>query len=147
MSRRFTNPVKRIPRRHSEPHRTFRRNSSADGTCYRRDGFASTDLHPQELDAVLLAILRSVYDLLGRSVVSQDIDLPVWASLKAIRAHYRNQVLVDEATPTFRLFSWPVWRRCLSRAFEHSSRVETSTSASHRGGRDQWMSSAGPAEI
>ncbi len=96
-ARRFVNPVKRyfngIPRR----YRAFRRLRQEEGKWYRKDGFSSTDLHPLELDVVLLAILRGVNDLLSNPTVARDIDAPVWSSLKPVLDLYKNQILVDEA--------------------------------------------------
>jgi len=51
-----------------------------------------------ELDIVLLAILRAAGDLISRPNVQRDIESPAWSSLQPILEHYRNQILVDEAT-------------------------------------------------
>lgn len=97
-ARRFVNPVKRfgdgIPRR----YRAFRRLRQEEGKWYRKDGFSPTDLHPLELDVVLLAILRSANDLLSKPNIVRDVNLPVWSSLRPVLDLYKNQVLVDEAT-------------------------------------------------
>lgn len=97
-ARRFVNPVKRfvdgIPKR----YRAFRRLRQEEDKWYRKEGFSPTDLHPLELDVVLLAILRSANDLLSRPNIFRDIDAPVWSSLKPVLDLYKNQILVDEAT-------------------------------------------------
>ncbi|MBX9894006.1 MAG: ATP-binding domain-containing protein [Nitrosomonas sp.] len=97
-ARRFTNPVKRyldaIPRR----YRAYRRLRQEEGRWYRKDGFNPTDLHPLELDAILLGILRGANELLSRATIVRDIDLPVWSSLKPVLDLHKNQVVVDEAT-------------------------------------------------
>jgi DNA polymerase III delta prime subunit len=97
-ARRFVNPVKRyldgIPKR----YRAFRRERQQSGGWYRSEGFEARDIHPLELDIVLLAILRAASDLISRPNVLRDIDRPAWSSLQPILGHYRNQVLVDEAT-------------------------------------------------
>lgn len=97
-ARRFVNPVRRylggIPRR----YRAFRRLRQEEGKWYRKEGFSPTDLHPLELDVVLLGLLKGANDLLSRPTVVRDIDLPVWSSLKPMLDLYRNQILVDEAT-------------------------------------------------
>lgn len=97
-ARRFVNPVKRyldgIPKR----YRAFRRERQPANTWYRHEGFEARDIHPLELDIVLLAILRAASDLISRPNVQRDIDSPAWASLQPILGHYRNQILVDEAT-------------------------------------------------
>ncbi|MDP2834004.1 MAG: ATP-binding domain-containing protein [Pseudomonadota bacterium] len=97
-ARRFVNPLKRyldgIPRR----YRAFRRQRQEEGKWYRKESFTPTDLHPLELDGVLLAILRGANELLSRSTIVRDIDQPAWTSLKPILDLYKNQILVDEAT-------------------------------------------------
>ena len=97
-ARRFVNPVKRyldgIPKR----YRAFRRERQQAGSWYRNEGFEARDIHPLELDIVLLAILRAAGDLISRPNVQRDIDSPAWSALQPILGHYRNQVLVDEAT-------------------------------------------------
>ena len=97
-ARRFANPVKRyldgIPKR----YRAFRREQQQADTWYRKEGFEPRDIHPLELDIVLLATLRAAGDLIGRPNVLHDIDSPAWSSLQPILGHYRNQILVDEAT-------------------------------------------------
>lgn len=97
-ARRFTNPVKRfldaIPRR----YRAYRRTRQEEGRWYRKDGFSPTDLHPLELDVVLLGILRGANELLSRTTIVRDIDLPAWSSLKPVLDLHKHQVVVDEAT-------------------------------------------------
>lgn len=97
-ARRFVNPVKRyldgIPKR----YRAFRRDRQQTENWYRNEGFEARDIHPLELDIVLLAILRAAGDLISRPNVQRDIDSPAWSALQPILGHYRNQVLVDEAT-------------------------------------------------
>lgn len=97
-ARRFVNPVKRyldgIPKR----YRAFRRERQQAGSWYRNEGFEARDIHPLELDVVLLAILRAAGDLISRPNVQRDIESPAWSALQPILSHYRNQVLVDEAT-------------------------------------------------
>jgi DNA polymerase III delta prime subunit len=96
-ARRFVNPVKRyidgIPKR----YRAFRRLRQEENKWYRKDGFNPADLHPLELDVVLLAILRSANDLLSKPNIVRDIDVSVWSSLKPVFDRYKNQILVDEA--------------------------------------------------
>ena len=95
---RFVNPVKRyldgIPKR----YRAFRRERQQSGDWYRNEGFEARDIHPLELDIVLLAVLRTAADLISRPNVLRDINSPAWSSLQPILERYRNQVLVDEAT-------------------------------------------------
>jgi DNA polymerase III delta prime subunit len=97
-ARRFTNPVKRyldaIPGR----YRAFRRLRQEEGKWYQKDGYATTDLHPLELDIILLSILRGSNELLSRAAIARDVDLPVWSPLRSALALHKNQVVVDEAT-------------------------------------------------
>lgn len=97
-ARRFVNPVKRfvdgIPKR----YRAFRRLRQEEGKWYRHEGFSPTDLHPLELDVVLLAILRGANDLLSKPNIVRDVEAHVWSSLKPVLDLYKNQILVDEAT-------------------------------------------------
>ncbi len=97
-ARRFVNPVKRYLDGSPKRYRAFRRERQQTGSWYRNEGFEARDIHPLELDIVLLAILRAAGDLISKSNVQRDIDSPAWSSLQPILAHYRNQILVDEAT-------------------------------------------------
>lgn len=97
-ARRFVNPVKRYLDGIPKHYRVFRRERQETGSWYRSEGFEARDIHPLELDVVLLAILRAGGDLLKLPSVLRDIDSPAWSSLQPILGHYRNQVLVDEAT-------------------------------------------------
>lgn len=84
-----------IPRR----YRSFRRQRQADANWYLpAGGYLGTDLHPLELDIVLLSMLRSASGLLRRSTVQRDIETTEWAALRTLRSALRHQVLVDEAT-------------------------------------------------
>jgi DNA polymerase III delta prime subunit len=97
-ARRFVNPVKRYLDGMPKRYRAFRREHQQAGIWYRNEGFEARDIHPLELDIVLLAILRAAGDLISRPNVQRDIDSPAWSALQPILGHYRNQVLVDEAT-------------------------------------------------
>lgn len=96
--RSFLNPVKRyfdgIPRR----YRAFRRTRREAGIWYTDETVAGADVHPLEIDLVLLAILRSAGEMLSRSEVIREIDSPTWSPLKTALEQYRTQILVDEAT-------------------------------------------------
>lgn len=97
-ARRFVNPVKQyingIPKR----YRAFRKLRQEEGIWYRKEGFESRDLHPLELDLLLLCILRASTDMLKRPNVQRHIDNQPWSSLKPTLDLYRNQILVDEVT-------------------------------------------------
>ena len=96
--RGYTNPVKRyvdgVPKR----YRTFRREQQEAANWYAKEDFSSTDLHPLELDLILLSTLRAAGELLKNRRVSRRLEEPFWSSLKTIQSLYMHQVLVDEAT-------------------------------------------------
>lgn len=97
-ARRFVNPVKRYIDAFPKRYRAFRRERQTGSTWYAKDGFEARDIHPLELDIILLGILRAAGDLISRANVLRDIESPAWTSLQPILGHYRNQILVDEAT-------------------------------------------------
>lgn len=96
--RAFVNPVKRYLDSISSRYRAFRRLRREENSWYTDAEIANIDLHPLEVDIVLLAILKSAGELLSRSHVLRDIDSPTWTHLKNVFDQYRTQILVDEAT-------------------------------------------------
>lgn len=97
-ARRFLNPVRRYIGDTPKRYRSFRREQQQAGSWYRNESFEARDIHPLELDAVLLAILRAAGELTSRPNVQREIDSTAWSSLKPVMGLYRNQILVDEAT-------------------------------------------------
>ena len=91
-ARRFLRLVRRYVDRMAQRYRTFRRLRQRDGQWYRNDRRRSRDIHPLEVDVVLLAILRTVGDLLGRPGEFAR------SQLEPVLGIYRNQIVVDEAT-------------------------------------------------
>ena len=91
-TRRFLRPVRRYIDRMAQRYRAFRRLRQRDGKWYCNDGHRSRDIHPLEVDVVLLAILRTVGDLLGGPGGF------AWSQLEPVLGIYRNQIVVDEAT-------------------------------------------------
>ncbi len=91
-ARRFLNPVRRYVDRMAQRYRAFRRLRQRDGKWYCNSDHRSRDIHPLEVDVVLLAILRTVGDLLGGP------GRVAWSQLDPVRGIYRNQIVVDEAT-------------------------------------------------
>lgn len=93
--RRFVNPVRgyidKIPTR----YRRYRRTKQVEGRWYRAEGFAPTDVHPLEVDIILLAILRNT-DSLITGIRSPDEESK--KTLDRLQNLYYTQVLVDEAT-------------------------------------------------
>lgn len=96
--RRFVNPVRRyvdgIPIR----YRRFRRAQQAEKRWYCAEGFSPTDIHPLEVDVILLAMIRSTDDLIRSGRALGNADNPARATLERLQLLHRTQVLVDEAT-------------------------------------------------
>jgi len=97
-ARRFVNPVKRYIEGISKRYRSFRRIRHEEGKWYVKGGFSITDIHPLELDIILLSILRGAKDLLSVPGITQKLDTTFWVSLKQVSDLYKNQIVVDEAT-------------------------------------------------
>lgn len=97
-ARRFVSPAKRYVDGAARRYRAFRRLRQAAGTWYRVEDFNQRDLHPLELDIVLLATLKGAVDLLSKTGAMRDLDNPAWSSFKRIVELFRNQILIDEAT-------------------------------------------------
>lgn len=108
-ARRFINPVKLYISGIPVRYRRFRRARRLEGRWYTTKEVRSTDIHPLEVDVVLLAILRAAGEFLGSASTVARVDEPAWSHLKTILALYRNQILADEATD----FS-PVQLACMS---------------------------------
>lgn len=100
LARKLVNPARSFVNQLPHRYRSFRRARQADASWYALAGnYLKTDLHPLELDIVLLALLRNGFALLQRPAVQRGIaDAPEWAALRPLRGAMRHQVLVDEAT-------------------------------------------------
>lgn len=98
--RRFLKPIRRYVDRMAQRYREFRRVRQQEEKWYRNDRHWFRDIHPLEVDVVLLAILRVLQDRLGTFASSQ---------LEPYVQIYRNQIVVDEATD----FS-PIQLACMS---------------------------------
>lgn len=97
-ARRFISPVRRYIDGIAKRYRAFRRDRQTSDTWYQPDGFDHRDIHPLELDVILLATLKAGSELINRQAVLRAIESPYWAPLKTIMRCYRHQILVDEAT-------------------------------------------------
>lgn len=97
-ARRFVSPVRRYIDGVGKRYRSFRRERQSAGTWYQADGFDHRDIHPLELDVILLATLKAGNELINRQAVLRAIDSPSWSPLRAVMDCYRHQILVDEAT-------------------------------------------------
>lgn len=97
-ARRFVTPVRRYIDGVGKRYRTFRRERQGAGAWYQPSGFDQRDVHPLELDVMLLATLKAGSELLNRQSILRSLESPQWAPLKPVMGCYRHQVLVDEAT-------------------------------------------------
>jgi DNA polymerase III delta prime subunit len=99
-ARRLVYPARSFINQTPQRYRTFRRMRQSEASWYAAAGsYLKTDLHPLELDVVLLALLRNGTALLQRNRVRRDLaDAPEWEALRHLRGALRHQVLVDEAT-------------------------------------------------
>jgi UvrD-like helicase C-terminal domain len=114
-ARRFVNPVRQSFEGISRRYRTFRSLRLSEGKWYRGKSIDSRDIHPLELDLILLAVVRSAAEFLSRPSIMSAIDDPSWSSLKPVLELCRHQIVVDEATD----FS-PVQLACMA-ALAHPS--------------------------
>lgn len=96
----FVNPVRRFIDGVPARYRRFRRVQQDEGCWYRGDGFSSTDIHPLEVDIILLTMMRGTNDLVQVMSVGgiRDTENLVSPILERLQCLYRTQVLVDEAT-------------------------------------------------
>lgn len=94
----FVNPVRRYVDGVPQRYRRFRRARQAEALWYRPDGFSPTDIHPLEVDIILLAMMRGTDDLVRRARRLVDTENPARSILERLNRLYRMQVLVDEAT-------------------------------------------------
>tara|TARA_R110002110_G_scaffold414681_2_gene645548 strand:- start:9491 stop:12169 length:2679 start_codon:yes stop_codon:yes gene_type:complete len=114
--RSFSNPIRRYVDGVVSRYRRFRRSRQAENLWYLKKGFAPTDIHPLEVDIVILSILRASDDLI-RTGVTKNNDGPVPAALERMEGLFRTQVAVDEATD----FS-PVQLACMATLARPGSR-------------------------
>ena len=96
--RAFVNPVRRYIDRMPARYRRFRRVRQGENRWYRTNGVSPTDIHPLEVDIVLLAMMRGSADLAIGARGLLDTDNPAHSTLERLERLYQTQVLVDEAT-------------------------------------------------
>ena len=94
----FVNPVRRYINGIPARYRRFRRVRQNEKRWYCADGFSLTDMHPLEVDILLLAMIRSTDDLVTGAQSLRDTENPARATVERLQRLYRTQVLVDEAT-------------------------------------------------
>lgn len=97
-ARRFTDPIYRYISGFHRRYRKFRSVRQGEGRWYSVNAVEGRDIHPLELDVILLALLRSSVQFLSRQQIVRQLDQPLWASLRPVHELFRNQILVDEAT-------------------------------------------------
>ena len=107
--RSFVNPVKLYTDGIATRYRNYRRARQSEDRWYRKSANPRTDIHPLELDMVLLSILKGARQLLGSVEVRRNLQHPFWSVLRTVHDSYRNQIFADEATD----FS-PVQLSCMS---------------------------------
>lgn len=94
----FVNPVRRyidgIPGR----YRRFRRVRQGESRWYRNDLTSQADVHPLEVDLMLLVMMRSTDELIGTAHGRLEAETAARGTLERMTGLYRTQVFVDEAT-------------------------------------------------
>ena len=95
--RAFVNPVRRYIDGTPARYRRFRRIRQGENRWYRSEGFGPTDMHPLEVDVMVLAMLRGADELINGARSLTDTETPARGTLERIAQLYRTQVLVDEA--------------------------------------------------
>ena len=93
-----------IPRR----YRKFRQTHQLESRWYQPNGYSTSDIHPLEVDIVLLAMMLSTDELNQNAKNLTKNDSSARETLERLQRLYRAQVLVDEATD----FS-PIQLRCM----------------------------------
>jgi len=104
--RRFVAPSRIYISRMAQRYRHFRRERRSDSKWYIG---AATEVHPLEVDLILLAILQSIHAMLGDASITRALDEPAFAALQTWAGVFNNQIVVDEATD----FS-PIQLRCMA---------------------------------
>ncbi|WP_090140568.1 ATP-binding domain-containing protein [Limnohabitans sp. DM1] len=97
-ARRFVTPVRGYINGVGKRYRAFRRERQSTGTWYQSGTLDQREVHPLELDVILLATLKAGNQLIGRPNIQRAIGSPQWAPLQNIMSCHRHQILVDEAT-------------------------------------------------
>lgn len=96
--RRFVSPVRRYVDGVPSRYRRFRRARQSEKKWYLSDGYAAVDIHPLEVDLILLVLLRGADELIDKIRPASGEGAEDVPALARQRQLYRNQVLVDEAT-------------------------------------------------
>lgn len=98
LARRLLNVVPRYFRAMGGRYIAYRKDRLASKAWYTSARPGPSDLHPVELDLLLLASLRAANELVQSAPIRRNIDQPHLASLRALRSRWRSQICVDEVT-------------------------------------------------
>ena len=96
--RPLANPVRRYINEVPKRYRRFRRERQAENKWYKAEKFDSKDIHPLEVDLLLLAMIRSTNDLIKSAPTLGNDNSRAKAILERLQNLYRTQVLVDEVS-------------------------------------------------
>ena len=96
--RQFINPVPRYINRIPIRYRRFRKERQAENLWYCTGGFSPADIHPLEVDIILLAMIRGANGLIASFPELNNSDNPAYKTLGKMQNLYRTQVLVDEVS-------------------------------------------------
>lgn len=95
--RRFSNPVSTYINQIPHRYRTFRRAKTQEKRWYIDKTFKAAELHPLELDIILLTYFRIARTFYSKRSVQRNLENVSWAALSTIVDRFKNQILVDEA--------------------------------------------------
>ena len=98
MLMQFINPVRRYINRIPTRYRRFRKERQAENLWYCIEGFSPTDIHPLEVDLILLAMIRGANGLITGVPELNNPDNSAYKTLEKMQDLYRTQVLVDEVS-------------------------------------------------
>ncbi|HGG60641.1 MAG TPA: hypothetical protein ENK26_12130 [Gammaproteobacteria bacterium] len=94
----FANPVRRYVDGTPGRYRQFRRLRQTENRWFSQKDFNRSDLHPIEVDAILLAMLQISDEIVTGPRILSDSEGPVQAIVERMEDLYQTQVLVDEVT-------------------------------------------------
>jgi superfamily I DNA/RNA helicase len=89
-----SNYLRRVPAR----YRRFRRTMRSEGLWYAKKGGSQSQVHPTEVDLIMLCMLRVTVSFQGDRVVAARLAERTNTMFETVAALQRNQILVDEAT-------------------------------------------------
>lgn len=97
-ARRFVVPLRRYYSGLPGRYRRYRRARQSEGRWYSTRDFPPSDVHPLEVDFMLLALLKAGRSMLEDRRIGRAFAQGEYQQLAPIRELYRTQVVVDEAT-------------------------------------------------